>query len=128
MIRKEVYDKLIRQLELHGLVREGDLPKSIKYEKVTKFHIGLFLKEINSAKHYEDINLIYHVITGKALNDITHLEDVLMDDFDRLSDLYNEQYIKTKKIHRKNFINTRKTDWVFIFKEIQILKNKYDGQ
>jgi hypothetical protein len=106
MIKPEVYEGLIRQLELHGLVRPGKLPKRIKYEKVTKFHIGLFLKEIDCARHYEDINLIYRTITDKELNDITHLEEVLMDDFDTLSDLYNEIYIKTKKINRKNFINT----------------------
>lgn len=106
-IKQEVYDVLINQLELHNLVRKGDLPKQIKYEKVTKQHISLFLKETNFTKHYEDVNLIYHNITGQPLDDISHLEEVLMEDFDKLSTLYNEEYIKTRKIERKNFINTQ---------------------
>ncbi len=106
-IKQSIYDALLHQLNLHGLVREGDLPQNIKYEKVTKYHITIFLKEINCSNHYEDLNLIYHVITGKKLDDISHLEDVLMDDFDRLSKIYDEVYIKDKKIMRKNFINTQ---------------------
>lgn len=106
-IRPEVYSKLIEQLELYGLVREGDLPQKIKYEQVTKDHISLFLKEIGYVNHYEDLNLIYHTITGNELDDISHLEDALMDDFDKLSNIYNEEYVKTNKISRKNFINTQ---------------------
>jgi hypothetical protein len=106
-IKQDVYDKLIEQFTLHGLVVEGDVPKQIKFEKVTKYHVSLFLKEIGFSSHYEDLNLIYHNITGNALDDITHLEEILMNDFDTLSEKYNEQYIKTKKIDRKNFINTQ---------------------
>lgn len=106
-IKQEVYDKLIEQLDRHGLVRDGDLPQKIKYEQVTKYHIYIFLKEIGCSNHYEDLNLIYYTITGNELDDISHLEDVLMDDFDKLSQLYDEEYIKTKKISRKNFINTQ---------------------
>ena len=76
-------------------------------KKVSKYHISIFLKEIGYAKHYEDLNLIYHVITDNKLHDISHLEDVLMEDFDKLSKLYDEEYIKTRKIPRKNFINTQ---------------------
>lgn len=106
-IKQEVYDKLIEQFRLHGLVREGDLPNKIKYEKITKNHITLFLREINYANHYEDLNLIYHKITENELDDISHLKNVLMEDFDKLSTIYNEEYIKNKKISRKNFINTQ---------------------
>jgi hypothetical protein len=106
-IRQEVYDKVIEQLHLHGLVRDGDLPQKIKYDQVTKYHIYIFLKETGYANHYEDLNLIYHTITGNELDDISYLEDVLMEDFDKLSQLYDEEYIKTKKITRKNFINTQ---------------------
>jgi hypothetical protein len=113
----EVYEYIISQLELHGLVRPGNLPAKIKYEKVTKYHVCLFLKELDthalsmrgvkcSSHYYEDVNLIYHNITGNELDNISHLEDVLMDDFDQLSSLYNDEYIKNKKITRKNFINT----------------------
>jgi hypothetical protein len=106
-VKPEVYEKLINHLEIHGLVREGDLPKKIKFEKVTKHHISIFLKEIGFPNHYEDLNLIYHNITGNELDDITHLETILMEDFDKLSKIYDEVYVKTRKITRKNFINTQ---------------------
>lgn len=106
-IKPAVYEKLIEQLALHGLVRAEECPQSIKFEKVAKYHISTFLKEIGFANHYEDLNLIYHVITGNTLDDISYLEDTLMDDFDKLSKIYDDEYIKTKKISRKNFINTQ---------------------
>lgn len=107
-IKQEVYDKLVEQLILHGLVLEDkNLPLKERFKNVTKNHISIFLKEINCAHHYEDLNLIYHNITGKDLDDISHLESFLMNDFDKLSKLYDEEYIKTKKISRKNFINTQ---------------------
>lgn len=107
-IKQEVYDKLIHQLKIHGLVLEDEkLPQHIRFQNVTKNHISLFLKEINCSHHYEDINLIYHNITGNELDDISHLEEILLNDFDKLSKLYDEEYIKTKKIVRKNFINTQ---------------------
>jgi len=106
-IKPCVYAELIEQLEIYGLVREGDLPQKIKYEQTTKHHIYIFLNELGYSNHYEDLNLIYHTITGNELDDISHLEDILMEDFDKLSQLYDEEYIKTKKISRKNFINTQ---------------------
>ena len=106
-IKPEIYEKLIQQLELHGLVHSENVPQKIKYEKVTKYHISIFLKEIGYSNHYEDLNLIYHNITGNELDDISHLEDILMEDFDQLNKLYDDEYIKTRKIIRKNFINTQ---------------------
>jgi hypothetical protein len=107
-IKPIVYEKLIEQLNLHNLVTEGEnLPKTVKYHRVTKNHIAMFLKEIGYSKHYEDINLIYHTLTERPLPDISHLESKLMADFDILSHAYNEQYVKTRKIERKNFINTQ---------------------
>lgn len=107
-IKQDVYDKLIEQFELHNLLLEDkSLPRQIRFQKITKQQIAMFLKEINYAKHYEDINLIYHNLTGTKLDDISHLEETLMNDFDILSDLYNELYVKTRKTDRKSFINTQ---------------------
>ena len=107
-IKPEVYEKLIAHLVSHGLASEDTtIPIKERFKNVTKNHISIFLKEIDCAHHYEDLNLIYHNITGKELDDISHLESVLMSDFDKLSKLYDEEYIKTKKITRKNFINTQ---------------------
>lgn len=107
-IKPKIYTNLVDQLTSHGLVREGnDIPKKIRFEKVTKAHISLFLKELGFSNHYEDLNLIYHNITGADLDDISYLERALLDDFDKLSNAYDEEYIKTKKITRKNFINNQ---------------------
>lgn len=107
LIRQEVYDELYKIIDLYGLSHTGNLPKKVKYDKVTKQHITMFLKELGYTKHYEDVNLIYHVITDNKLPDISHLEEILMNEFTTLSDLYNELYVKTRKIDRKNFINTQ---------------------
>lgn len=106
-IDKDLYEKLNEQLVLHGLVQQGDFPKTIKYGKITKNDIMYFLKKIGASKHYKDVNLIYHNVTGAELHDISHLEEALLDDFTILNELYNERYIKPKKIQRKNFINTQ---------------------
>lgn len=113
-ISQDVYVKLYEQFQQNGLIQCEDAvlydqsPENrILFQNITKKHIAMFLKETGYSKHYEDINLIYHTITGFPLDDISHLEEKLMMDFDRLSDMYDEMYIKTKKIERKNFINTQ---------------------
>lgn len=105
-IKPDVYEKLEEQLRIHGLVNDSPIREE-KYKRVTKKHIGLLLKEIGYASHYEDLNLIYRNITGQQLDDISSLEAVLIEDFDKLSKLYDEEYIKTRKLSRKNFINTQ---------------------
>lgn len=99
-IHQHVYDAVRAELENHGLLADGG-------KNITKQHIYMFLKETGNASHYEDLYLIYHNITKRPLSDISHLEDILMCDFDILSELYDIRYIKTKKIQRKNFINTQ---------------------
>lgn len=106
-IKQKVYDSIILQLVNHGLVNEDATTKEEKYANVTKQHISIFLKETGYSNHYEDINMIYHNITGKPLPDISHIEHLLMEDFDKLSNIYDEEYIRTRKITRKNFINTQ---------------------
>lgn len=107
-IKNNVYDDIEKQLEIHGLINpDKTLPKDERYAKVTKDHIFLFLKETGHTKHYEDVFLIYHKITGKKLDDISYLEQQLMDDFDVLSALYDKKYKVDKKISRKSFINSQ---------------------
>lgn len=106
-ISQDVYDKLYKKLEMHGLDDKTKEDKRERFKNVTKQHITMFLKETGYSKHYEDLNLIYHNITGAPLPDISHLEEKLVQDFDELNELYEKHYIKTKKIKRKNFINTQ---------------------
>jgi hypothetical protein len=43
-------------------------------------------------------------MTGKKPDDISYLEDKLLEDFDILTDLYDKKF---KNLERKNFINTQ---------------------
>ena len=60
----------------------------------------LIMKELSYNKYYEDITYIFHSLTNKPIPDISHLEPILLSDFDRLLNLYDQ-----KHHDRKNFIN-----------------------
>lgn len=106
-IHPSVYERLRYKLKVQGLEGVGETPQD-RYNLVQKQHISFFLKEINETKHYEDRNLIYHAITGKPLDDISHLEEQLVRDFDLLDELYEEHFVKTNRVsNRKNFIHTQ---------------------
>jgi hypothetical protein len=107
-IDDSVYKSLEEQLELHGLlVGDKNTPKKIRFQNVTKEQILLFLKENSHSKHYEDVVLIYHKMTGKKVDNISHLENKLIEDFDKISNLYDKKFKFTGKIDRKSFINTQ---------------------
>lgn len=101
-----VYDKLIEQFALHGLLCNGQNLHE-KCKEITREHIYLFLKETGYSKHYEDIVLIHYILTGKTPDDISALEPRLLDDFDVLTNAYDQKYRKNQTIDRKNFINTQ---------------------
>lgn len=106
-IPNSLYEGITQQLFSHGIIPENhqDLPKEMAFEKVEKEHITIFLKDSKFVKHYEDAVLIFHTLTGKAVPELSYLEEDLMNDFDVLV----EQYDKKFKINtdRKNFINTQ---------------------
>ena len=82
----------------------SDEYKKLRFKNVTKNHILMFLKDIGYSSHYENVHLIHYVLTGFKPDDISHLEDSLIDDFDILTELYDKKF---KDINRKNFINTQ---------------------
>ena len=107
-IDNKIYEDLVIQFELHGLLNgDKNALKKTRFENITKEHILLFLKETGHTKHYEDVVLIYHKMTGKKVDDISHLENQLMEDFDKISNLYDKKFKFTGKIDRKSFINTQ---------------------
>ena len=107
-IDDKVFNDLEEQFERHGLLNgDKSVPKKIRFDNVTKEHVLLFLKETNHAKYYEDIVLIFHKMTGKKVDDISHLENQLMEDFDKISNLYDKKFKFTGKVDRKSFINTQ---------------------
>lgn len=104
-IPQKVYDDLERQFELHHLLNgDKNVPKEIRFSNITKNHIMMFLHELDYSKHYENVHLIHYMFTGTKPDDISHLEDQLLNDFDILTELYDKKF---KHIKRKNFINTQ---------------------
>ena len=101
-IPEKIYNELITQFENHHILNEKSGYK--RFENITKNHILLFLKELGYSNHYENVHLIHYNLTGIKPDDISHLEDQLLDDFDALTNLYDKKF---KDIDRKNFINTQ---------------------
>lgn len=104
-IDPNIYIMLETELENHNLlVGDRNTPKEIRFEKVTKKHILLFLRELGFSKQYENIVLIHYTLTGKKPDNISHLFDRLLTDFDILLDTYDKLVKNT--IDRKSFINS----------------------
>lgn len=96
-----VYKDLETQFERHHLlVGDKSTPNNIRFQNITKNHILMFLKEpLQYTKHYENVHLIHYVFTGIKPADVSHLEDILMDDFDQLIEKYNDQGLNGKNIN-----------------------------
>jgi hypothetical protein len=119
-IDKKVYEDLEDQFEKHHLlIGDKSTPREIRFAKIKKEHIMLFLKELEYDKQYENANYIYSNITGVKCPDITHIEDQLMSDFDILLNLYIKKFKYEKKIDRKSFMNIH-----YVFFQL-LNKNKY---
>jgi ribosomal protein S24E len=104
-VEDKVYQDLEKEFENHYLLDEDKFSdKKQRFKRITKEHVMIFLKDLGYTKHYENINLIHYTITGKKPDDISHLEEILMHDFDQLTELYDKMF---KNIDRKNFINTQ---------------------
>ena len=97
-IEDKVFDDLKSSFYQNKLVENDD------YSKVTKSHILLFLKEHGHVKHYYDVNYIYSYFTKEPTNNISHIEQNILEDFNELVELYGQEYKQHSK--RKNFINT----------------------
>jgi hypothetical protein len=105
-IDQKVYDDLEDIFKRHHLLNgDNTTKKEIRYSKINKDHILMFLKELGYSKHYENVTLIHYNLTGKKPDDISHIEDKLLSDFD----LHVETYDKTfkNKVSRVNFISTQ---------------------
>lgn len=109
-IPDSIYSDLELQFKLNRLlVDSSDI--SVKYGKITKTHILMFLKESGHSSFYKDTNFIYYKITHKTPPDISHIESQLYDDFKSLLEVYYEMPNKDRSI----FLN-----YQFIF--YQLLK------
>jgi hypothetical protein len=104
-IPEKVYKDLENEFELHHLlVGDKNTEYKLRFKNITKNHIIIFLKELNYSKHYENVHLIHYHFTKNKPDDISYLENKLLEDFDSLTELYDKMF---KHINRKNFINTQ---------------------
>lgn len=105
-IEQGVYDNLEKILDKHHLLQgeKGD-SKEYRFAKITRGNILMFLKELGYSKHYENLILIHYNLTGKKPDDISHLENKLLQDFDLLIETYDKHF--KSKVNRVNFISTQ---------------------
>lgn len=107
-IPEKLYQDLDAKFIAYRLIPDANI-SNIKYSKITRNHIMMFLKELKHTKHYENVNLIYFTLTNKQVDNISHLESRLIDDFKELVALYDEIHGKDKaeELDRKNFMNVQ---------------------
>mgnify|MGYP003396528070 CR=1 FL=1 len=105
-VPQSVYTHLENQFMAYRLLNDSD-DRRIKYSKITKQHIVMFLKDY--PKQYENTNVIFANLTGKSGEDISHLETKLVEDFKELVTLYDSLHSKDKseELDRKNFLNVQ---------------------
>ena len=101
-VYKELEDIFNRH---HLLIGNKDTEKELRFSKITKENILMFLKELDYSKHYENVNLIHYNLTNKKPDDISYLEDKLIQDFDLLVDTYDKNF--KNRVDRVNFISTQ---------------------
>lgn len=118
---EKICEDLEKEFEKHHLLigTSENTPRQERFKNIGKEHIMLFLKELHYDKQYENVNLIHSQITGKKCEDISHIEDQLMADFDVLVSLYIKKFKYEKKIDRKSFMNIQ-----YVFFQL-LNKNKY---
>jgi hypothetical protein len=109
-IPEEIFENLEKKFLSHRLLVITDnkniqRPDPVRYSAITRDHIIMFLKDLKYTKQYENTNLIFYMLTNKRVDDITYLEDSLIDDFKKLIRLYDEECNK-EKTERKNFLNS----------------------
>ena len=79
-IKPEILTTLYREMENHSLTAKT----------VTKDHLYMFLSENQLSSHYEDLNLLYKLITGVPPPTISEYRTELLDMFQQVEDTYPE--------------------------------------
>lgn len=107
-ISDKIYEDLEQKFIAYRLLYESK-NEYVRYSKITRTHILMFLKQLNHAKHYENTNLIFFTLTNKRVDNIGYLEQQLLEDFKELVALYDNLHGKDKpqELKRKNFMNVQ---------------------
>ena len=100
-IDSDIIELIENEIEKYKLVDNTKKTRKSKYKNVTKEHIFLFVKELKLTKCYGDINLIHNIITEHPLNDISHLTEKLLQDFDQFVQCHHKLFFN--EIEKKNF-------------------------
>lgn len=112
---EHIFPILEEQFLLHNLVNKDGKTNYEKYCSITKEHIYMFLFETNNSNFYEDINMIHTYFTGIPCPDISDIEHLLYEDFDKVVDAYeslgdierihflNGQYILYQLLKRRKY-------------------------
>ena len=101
-ISKNVFDKLIEALDRnHLLIGNEKTPKKIRFKKILKEHIYIFLKQLNLSKFYDNINYIYHKITDNPLPNLKNIEHKIINDFIKFTTIYDEKIKNSVSVERK---------------------------
>ena len=112
-----MYDQFDKHHLLVPLDPSADkVTKKSRCKNITKEHIHLFLKELGYTKHYENVNLIHYKMTGKKPDNISHLEDKMMDDFELLTSLYDKMFKNDPEFERTNFMNSQYILYQFLLR------------
>lgn len=115
---ENVINILLEQMRLHGLTKET----------VTKDQLYMFLSERKLSKHYEDLNLLFHIITGKPCPNISHLEDKLLELFDlqeeKLTQVLEDKRDNSLNVNYKLYKLLQKVGYPCCKDEFYILKTK----
>lgn len=93
---KAAVEVVRREMGLHNLIAEQGKKRSI-----SKDHAYTFLSEQDLSSHYEDLNLIYHIITQEPCPDISMYDTIL----DELFDEQEEALDQVKEDNRTNSLN-----------------------
>jgi hypothetical protein len=113
-VHHDVYKNLEDWLDLHHqLVGDASTPKQVRFAKVTKYRLHKALGELGYNAHYENLHLIHHVLTGVPANDITHLEDRLLENFHSFVDKFDEIF---PDLPRKSFLSSHWLLYVFLLR------------
>lgn len=100
-IEPDIIKSIENELEKYNLFDKSKKTKKARCRNITKEHIFLFVKELKLTKCYGDINLIHHIITDYPLNDISHLTEKLLQDFEQFVQMHNKFFPDDSE--RKNF-------------------------
>lgn len=99
-IPKKVIDDLDKAFIRNHLVDKTNHTET-KYNKIIKHHIYLFLKQLRYSKYYDNINYLYHYFTKKPLNNISHLENKIIQDFEKFVKIYDKKIKESPNMERK---------------------------